>query len=107
MITIIDPHIKIDNEYQVSQQAKDRDLFVKGKDGSSYSGWCWPGNSNWLDYTNPAARDFWAQQFLFDTYKGSSPTLYTWNDMNEVRFKQFDVLMKKAICLFWTRDYNA
>ena len=32
---------------------------------------------------NPAARDWWAQQFQLDAYKGSTKHLYVWNDMNE------------------------
>ena len=32
---------------------------------------------------NPAARDWWAQQFQLDAYKGSTRHLYVWNDMNE------------------------
>jgi alpha 1,3-glucosidase len=28
-------------------------------------------------------RDYWAAQFAFDKYQGSTPSLYTWNDMNE------------------------
>lgn len=32
---------------------------------------------------NPAARNWWAKQFQLDAYKGSTPHLYVWNDMNE------------------------
>lgn len=83
-MTIIDPHIKIDTGYSVSSGATSKDLFVKSISGSVYSGWCWPGNSNWLDYTNPSAREYWASLFDFSAYIGSTPSLYTWNDMNEV-----------------------
>ncbi|KAI9090946.1 glycosyl hydrolases family 31-domain-containing protein [Phlyctochytrium arcticum] len=83
MVTIIDPHIKRDDAYSVNKEAKDLDLFVKDKDGNDVEGWCWPGNSNWIDYTNPKAREYWARKFLFTEYKGSTPSLYTWNDMNE------------------------
>ena len=41
------------------------------------------GQSNWIDYTSSKARDFWAEQFDYKNYKGSTPSLYTWNDMNE------------------------
>ena len=40
-------------------------------------------NSYWIDYTNPEARQYWADQFAYDKYKGSTSDLYTWNDMNE------------------------
>ncbi|KAJ3391269.1 hypothetical protein HDU92_009129 [Lobulomyces angularis] len=83
MVTIIDPHLKKDDNYYVSKEAKALDLFVKNKDGGDFEGWCWPGNSQWLDYTDPKARKFWAEQFKFESYKGSTSSLYTWNDMNE------------------------
>ncbi|KAI9204856.1 glycosyl hydrolases family 31-domain-containing protein [Polychytrium aggregatum] len=83
MVTIIDPHIKKDDNYHVSSEAKSAGIFVKNKDGSDYEGWCWPGSSNWIDYTNAAARSFWSKKFLYNQYEGSTPTLYTWNDMNE------------------------
>lgn len=69
MVTIIDPHIKIDSNFELSSQAQKQDLLVKDKNGKDYTGWCWPGNSNWIDYTNPLAREYWAKQFLFDSYK--------------------------------------
>jgi alpha 1,3-glucosidase len=84
MVTIIDPHIFKDENYHVSSQAKDLDLFVKNSDGSIFDGHCWPGTSNWIDYSNPKARDFWADLFHYHKYEGSTEILYTWNDMNEV-----------------------
>jgi alpha-glucosidase (family GH31 glycosyl hydrolase) len=36
-----------------------------------------------LDFLNPAVRDFWAERFRYDKYKGSAENLHTWNDMNE------------------------
>merc|ERR1719499_621560 len=83
MVTIIDPHIKKDNGYHVYKQAHDRGLFVRKQDGSEYSGWCWPGTSAYLDFCKPEVREYWASLFEFDTYQGSAPTLFTWNDMNE------------------------
>jgi alpha 1,3-glucosidase len=85
MVTIVDPHIKKDDDYYISRQAKGLDIFVKDKSGADFEGMCWPGTSNWIDYTNPAGRKFWAEQFLYENYKGSTESLYTWNDMNEVR----------------------
>ncbi|KAJ3415861.1 hypothetical protein HDV05_003925 [Chytridiales sp. JEL 0842] len=83
MVTIIDPHIKRDDSFPVSKQAKDLGLFVKSASNEDFEGWCWPGSSNWIDYLNPAGRKYWAEQFLLNKYEGSTPTLYTWNDMNE------------------------
>ncbi|KAJ8327387.1 hypothetical protein BDV3_000470 [Batrachochytrium dendrobatidis] len=83
MVTIIDPHIKKDSNYYVSKEALDQGLFIRDAQGNVFDGHCWPGNSNWIDYTDPAGRAFWKSKFAFENYKGSTPSLYTWNDMNE------------------------
>src|SRR5690554_2109958 len=84
MVTIIDPHIKKDNDYYVSKEGAELDVYIKNKDGNSdFDGWCWPGSSQWIDFYNPKARDWWASQFSYDRYVGSTNTLFTWNDMNE------------------------
>jgi len=83
MVTIIDPHIKVDNNYHIYSEAKSLDHFIKDKDGNEFRGWCWPGDSGYLDFTKPVVRDWWASQFSPEIYKGSTKHLFTWNDMNE------------------------
>ena len=46
-------------------------------------GWCWPGASIYTDFLNAEARDYFAEQYKLDAYKGSTLDCYTWNDMNE------------------------
>lgn len=48
-----------------------------------FDGWCWPGQSSYLDFTDSGVRDWWASRFALDKYEGSTLDLYTWNDMNE------------------------
>jgi alpha 1,3-glucosidase len=83
MVTISDPHIKKDDGYQIYAEAKSRSYFVKTKDGSDYEGWCWPGSSMWLDYFNPEIYKWYSQRYSYENYKGSTPNLFLWNDMNE------------------------
>merc|ERR1719265_2382474 len=83
MVTIVDPHIKRDSNYKVYQEAHEKKLFIQNKDGAEFNGWCWPGDSAYLDFTSAAVRDWWAGRFAYDVYEGSTPSLYTWNDMNE------------------------
>ncbi|KAM9983928.1 hypothetical protein ACTFIY_000650 [Dictyostelium cf. discoideum] len=83
MVTIVDPHIKRDNNYYIHSEATSKGYYIKNKDGNDYDGWCWPGSSSYLDFTNPEIRKWWATQFGYDKYKGSTPNLYIWNDMNE------------------------
>lgn len=43
MVAIVDPHIKIDNNYKIHNEIRSRGFYVKNKDGGDYEGWCWPG----------------------------------------------------------------
>lgn len=83
MVTIVDPHIKRDGGYYVHKEASKQGLYIKDKDGNDFDGWCWPGASSYPDFTNEKVREWWATQFQYKKYAGSTPSLYTWNDMNE------------------------
>jgi len=84
MVTITDPHIKRAAGYHVYDEAVSGGHFVKDAAGTAdYEGNCWPGQSSWLDFLNPAVRQWYATLFLYDRYKGSTPILYSWIDMNE------------------------
>ncbi|VEN33509.1 unnamed protein product [Callosobruchus maculatus] len=83
LVTIIDPHIKVDPEYPVYAGAKGK-YFVKMADGSDFEGDCWPGRSSYIDFLNPEARDYIANWYQYEMFNGSTPTLAGfWNDMNE------------------------
>ncbi|XP_076800841.1 neutral alpha-glucosidase AB-like isoform X2 [Clavelina lepadiformis] len=83
MVTIIDPHIKVDSNYHIYSDAQAKDFFVKDRNGAEFKGWCWSGDSSYLDFTKPEVREWWASRFSPEIYKGSTPNLFTWNDMNE------------------------
>lgn len=53
MVTIIDPHLKRDENYYIHKEASSKGLYVKNKDGGDFDGWCWPGQSSYLDFTSP------------------------------------------------------
>jgi hypothetical protein len=53
MVTIVDPHLKRDENYYIHKEATSKGLYVKNKDGTDFDGWCWPGQSSYLDFTNP------------------------------------------------------
>ncbi|VDM76765.1 unnamed protein product [Strongylus vulgaris] len=96
-------------------------LLVKKRDGTIYEGNCWPGDSVYIDFINPKARKFWADQFALDKssfgpnyerdmgktiltfiqilqYAGSTKDVYTWNDMNEPSvFSGPEVTMQKDL----------
>lgn len=83
MVTIVDPHIKRDNNYHIHKEATEKGLYILNKDGDNFDGWCWPGQSSYLDFTDAKVRHWWAQQFALNKYIGSTMDLFTWNDMNE------------------------
>ncbi|XP_015278196.1 PREDICTED: neutral alpha-glucosidase AB isoform X1 [Gekko japonicus] len=83
MVSIVDPHIKVDSNFRVHNEIRSRDFYTKTKDGSDYEGWCWPGSAGYPDFTNPEMRAWWSSMFAYDQYEGSMENLYTWNDMNE------------------------
>ena len=99
MVTIIDPHIKRDDHYYIHKEATSKGLYIKDKDGQKdFDGWCWPGASSYLDFTSEHVRSWWADQFAYDRYKGSTPSLFTWNDMNEPSvFNGPEVSMQKDL----------
>lgn len=43
LVTIVDPHLKKDDNYKVYADLKAQDYYVKNKDSGEYEGWCWPG----------------------------------------------------------------
>ena len=52
MVTIVDPHMKRDDNYYIHKEATAKGLYVKNKDGGDFDGWCWPGQSSYLDFTS-------------------------------------------------------
>jgi len=83
MVTIVDPHIKRDDGFPLHKEATQKGYYVKDVHGRDYDGWCWSGASSYLDMLNPEIRSWWADRFSLSSYKGSTPSLYIWNDMNE------------------------
>eukprot|EP00036_Acanthoecidae_sp_10tr_P011152 CAMPEP_0182925880 /NCGR_PEP_ID=MMETSP0105_2-20130417/10710_1 /TAXON_ID=81532 ORGANISM="Acanthoeca-like sp., Strain 10tr" /NCGR_SAMPLE_ID=MMETSP0105_2 /ASSEMBLY_ACC=CAM_ASM_000205 /LENGTH=901 /DNA_ID=CAMNT_0025063749 /DNA_START=26 /DNA_END=2731 /DNA_ORIENTATION=+ len=83
MVNIVDPHIKRVDGYHIHTEATSLGHYIDNKDGNDYDGWCWPGSSSWLDFMEKHVRDWWASQFAYDKYGGTTEHMYFWNDMNE------------------------
>ena len=62
-VVIIDPGIKIDNEYSVFKEGLDKDYFCKRADGPYMKGKVWPGECYFPDFTRPEVRKWWAGLF--------------------------------------------
>lgn len=80
-VVIIDPGIKIDNDYWVYKEALENEYFCKRADGPYMKGKVWPGDCNFPDYTNPKVREWWAG--LFKELISEIGVKGVWNDMNE------------------------
>jgi alpha-glucosidase len=81
VVVMCDPGIKIEEGYLPYDEGVAKDVFIKYPDGSNYSGQVWPGWCHFPDFTNPAARQWWGDQFKQYTDLGIEGF---WNDMNEI-----------------------
>ncbi|CAM1341344.1 glycoside hydrolase family 31 protein [Tenacibaculum amylolyticum] len=80
-IAIIDPGIKIDDDYWVYKEAMENDYFCKRADGPYMRGKVWPGECFFPDFTNPKVREWWSG--LFKEIIDEIGVKGIWNDMNE------------------------
>src|SRR2546423_651007 len=96
VITITDLHIKKDpgHGYAPYDTGLKNDVFVKNRDGSTYVGIVWPGESVFPDFTLSRARDWWGGLYKDFLAMGVSGF---WNDMNEpALFQRADKTMPLA-----------
>ncbi|MDP2068957.1 MAG: glycoside hydrolase family 31 protein [Lutibacter sp.] len=80
-VAIIDPGIKIDNDYSVFKEGLDKDYFCKRADGPYMKGKVWPGECYFPDFTKPEVREWWSG--LFKELIEDIGVKGVWNDMNE------------------------
>lgn len=92
LVTIIDPHTKVDKEYWMYKEAKERRLNVMNAEGETdYESECWPKESNWLDFLNKNTREYVAEHYSkipigckdSENYIWTDKDVMVWNDMNE------------------------
>ncbi|MEJ7843600.1 MAG: glycoside hydrolase family 31 protein [Rubrobacter sp.] len=80
VVTIVDPGVKIDEDYPVYVEGRDRDLYCKTNEGEEYHNSVWPGLCAFPDFTNPEAREWWGENHVVLTDVGVDGI---WCDMNE------------------------
>jgi len=98
LVTIVDPGVKYqpaefgaapsgppelaphDKNYYVYDQGLAHSFFLRRKDGSLFHGKVWPGDSVFVDYTQPEAARWWGDLHRAYTDHGVAGI---WNDMNE------------------------
>jgi alpha-glucosidase len=79
-ITIVDPGVKVDPAYAIYTSGLEKNLFLRHADGRPVTAKVWPGETHHPDFTNPAARTWWA-----DAHKAlfEAGVRGIWCDMNE------------------------
>jgi len=80
LITIIDPGVKVDEEYPVYREGIERGYFCRKPSGEPFVGPVWPGDSVFPDFTHPDVRRWWGDlhRSLVDVGVAG-----IWDDMNE------------------------
>ena len=79
-VVIIDPGIKVDENYWVFREGRDNKYFCRRSDDYFMEGHVWPGRCQFPDYTNPEVREWWGGLFKELVELGVAGV---WNDMNE------------------------
>lgn len=79
-IVMIDPGIKVDDNYWVFKEGKENGFFCRRSDNYFMEGHVWPGRCQFPDFTNPTVRDWWGG--LYKELVGMG-VAGVWNDMNE------------------------
>jgi alpha-glucosidase len=79
-VVIIDPGIRVDDNYSVFKEGKANRYFCRRSDDYFMEGHVWPGRCQFPDFTNPDVRTWWGG--LFDELVEMG-VAGVWNDMNE------------------------
>ena len=79
-VYMIDPGVKVDEEYSIYQQGSAGNHWVQTKEGKEYNGTVWPGQCAFPDFTRPETQKWWAS--LYPPFMGLGID-GVWNDMNE------------------------
>lgn len=100
---IDDPNANVEEgaeKPKIANPWKPKQILNLNSSLSVYDGYCWPGTSNYPDFTSPDMRALWASFFKeylapgedsmlsavlpwYKEDKAIAENLYTWNDMNE------------------------
>ncbi|MBQ6697404.1 MAG: alpha-glucosidase [Lachnospiraceae bacterium] len=80
LIPIIDAGVKAEKGYSVDEEGVEKGYFCKDEDGTDFVGSVWPGECHFPDFLNPAAREWFGEQYQVLLQQGIDGF---WNDMNE------------------------
>lgn len=81
IVTILDPGVKVDENYGVYQRGLNGNHFTKTCDGKIFIGAVWPNDSAFPDFSNEKCRTWWKEELKSFISKYGIDGI--WNDMNE------------------------
>lgn len=79
-VTIVDPGVKLDENYAIYRSGKEQGVYVRKADGSELHAKVWPGICAFPDFTAPAARAWFGSLYKAPLDLGVDGF---WNDMDE------------------------
>jgi alpha-glucosidase len=94
VVTIIDPGVKVDSDYRVYREGRERGLFCENRDGSEFSLRVWPGDAALPDFNRAEVRKWWGEQHRGLVAAGVAGI---WIDMNEPAGWAKDIRAGRAI----------
>ncbi len=80
IVAIIDPGVKVDEDYYVYRECMDNGYYGKKPDGEKYVNVVWPGECIFPDFGSSEVRRWWSDKHKLLTDAGVRGI---WNDMNE------------------------
>lgn len=80
-VAILDPGIKVDPQYEIYKDGKEKGIFLTYPDGTPYTGVVWPGTCEFPDFSAAEGRAWWAEKVAEFVKKTGFAGV--WNDMNE------------------------
>lgn len=80
VVTIVDPGVKVDDNYAIYRDGQAQSIFTKTADGREFQARVWPGVCAFPDFTSARAREWFGSLYKILLDDGVAGF---WNDMNE------------------------
>jgi len=80
VIPIIDPGVKIEKDYEMYEEGKEKGFFCVDEKGNDFVAAVWPGPTHFPNFLNSEVRRWWGKKYKLFTDMGIKGF---WNDMNE------------------------
>lgn len=100
-VAIVDPGVKVDEEYATYRRGLARGAFCRRRDGSLYTLRVWPGETVLPDFQRADVRQWWAEEHDALLEPGIDGI---WNDMNEPAGWAADLRFGKLLLPYRKQD---